>query len=448
MEEFKRKLYPFQVAGRDFLKSKYHAFLADEMGCGKSTQALAAAHALNLQRVAIVCPASVRGTWRQEIEDCLGVSALDRFVIGSYNLAAGQKFPAGRYDAIILDEAHFLKTTDSQRTQAIFGPGGLAAGAKIRWALSGTPVLNRPREIYPISQCLAAREIAPYNTYAAFTQRFCGAFFDGRGINTKGASHLDDLRKRLSVFMLRRTKKEVLRELPARIVSRIALEWDAETFAPVIAAEYEIADREAYLSSTHEDYAQLGDTSRIDKITGICKAPLVAAFVDELIETTQRKVVVITKHREVVRILDQELGHLFPAIYQGGMNDAQKKAAISKFQTDKDCWCIIGNMDAIGTGVDGLQKASADLVLAEFDWSPKKMEQVCDRIDRIGGIRTADNCINVYMPHVPGTLESAKLQVHFSKSAVIKALVGNDLGLVSREANIDYDLGLGSLGLL
>lgn len=442
METFKRTLKPFQREGVEFLRSKYHALLADEMGLGKTTQAIAAAHSLGLGRVAVVCPASVRGTWRQEIEDCCGASALNRFVIGSYEYATANKFPRGPYDALVLDEAHFLKTPDSKRTQAVFGSEiGLACRCKIRWGLSGTPVLNRPREIYPLAQSLFGAALAPYNTHASFTQRFCGAFFDGRGINTKGASHLDDLAARLRGHMLRREKKQVLDQLPARIVQRPALEWSAEAFAAVTALENEISDREAYLSTTHEDYAQLGDTSRLDKVTGICKAPLVAEFVDELIETTDRKVVLITKHREVVRILDQALGHQCPAVYQGGMNDKQKAEAIQSFIHDKDCYLFIGNMDAVGTGVDGLQKAAADLVFAELDWGPKKMEQVAARIDRMGGIKT--DAINIYIPHVPGTLESAKLQVHWSKNSVIRALMGDE-GLVNRAAvnrivEPDYD---------
>lgn len=430
------------------MRSKYHALLADDMGTGKTTQALAAVHKLNLGRVAVVCPASVRSNWKQEIADCMGSAALNRFVVDSYNAAANSKFPGGPYDAVILDEAHYLKTPDSQRTQAIFGnENGLARKAKIKWALTGTPVLNRPSEIYPLASSLFGSALSPYGRRKAFEQRFCGAYFDGRGINAKGATHLDDLQNRLAPFMLRRTKAEVLPQLPPRIVQRFALDGVTEQdLEPVFALEAVIANREAYLSSTHEDYAQLGDTARMDKALGVAKARAVAEFVDDLIETTGRKVVVITRHREVVHLLDQALGHQLPVTYVGGMGDEAKRESIKTFQTDKDCFVIIGNMQAIGTGVDGLQKASCDIVFAEFSWCPKEIEQCMDRLHRIGQSAAA---VNVYIPHVPGTLESAKLQVNWNKSVVIKKLFGGSLfgenNAIVAPTEADMDLILGGI---
>lgn len=449
MESFKRTLLPFQREGVEFFRGNYHALLADDMGTGKTTQALAALHSIGLPRTAVVCPASVRENWKREIRECCGPSALQRFHIDSYNAAANGKFPGGAYDAIVLDEAHYLKTTDSQRTQAVFGnESGLARAAKIKWALTGTPVLNRPREIYPITACLAAHRITPYSSFNSFAQRFCGAHFDGRGINTKGASHLDDLRMRLQGFMLRRTKAEVLPQLPPRVVQRFALDGITEAdLAPVYALEAEIDNRESYLSSTHEGYAQLGDTSRLDKALGIAKARAVAEFVDDLIDSTGgRKVVVVTRHREVVRLLDQYLGHQCPAVYQGGMTDKQKTEAIHEFQTDKRVSVIIGNMQAIGTGVDGLQKASCDIVFAEFSWCPKEMEQCMDRLHRLGQSASA---VNVYIPYIEGTLEGAKLQVNWNKSVVIKKLFGGSLfgenNAIVAPSEADMDLILGSI---
>lgn len=457
MESFKRTLLPFQGDGKEFFRGNYHGLLADDMGTGKTTQALAAWHSIGGPRAAVVCPASVRENWKREIVECCGPSALSRFHIDSYNAAADGKFPAGAYDAIILDEAHYLKTTDSQRTQAIFGnadaalnkPGGLARSAKIKWALTGTPVLNRPRELYPILATLAAHRIAPHSSFNAFAQRFCGAYFDGRGINTKGATHLDDLRMRLQGFMLRRTKAEVLPQLPPRVVQRFALDSvTEEDLAPVRALEAEIENRETYLSSVYEEYSQLGDTARLDKALGIAKARAVAEFVDDLIETTDRKVVVVTRHREVVRLLDQYLGHQMPECYQGGMTDEQKAKAIRTFQTDKDCCVIIGNMQAIGTGVDGLQKASCDIVFAEFSWCPKEMEQCMDRLHRLGQSAAA---VNVYIPYIEGTLEGVKLQVNWNKSVVIRNLFGGALfgegsaSVVQAPTEADMDLILGGL---
>ena len=412
----------FQHTGAGFLSTNRHGLLGDEMGLGKTITGLLAIEMVKAKDILITCPASVRSNWKQEIEEC-GLSHL-HFDIISYNGATDAEIRRTlqkRYDVFIPDEAHFLKTPESQRTQAVFGNGdGLARRCHYIWPLTGTPVLNRPRELYPILKTLASDRIAPYTSWEAFTQRYCGAFFDGFGLNTKGASHIEELRNKLKGFMLRRTKAEVLPELPPRIVSHPAIELTPAESAPIFELEAEISNREAYLSPTHEDYAQLGDLARLLKVTGIAKVHQVAEFVDELLQTVN-KVVIFARHRDVIRGLENELGHQMPAIYHGGLNDKQKQAAVERFVNDKDCGVFIGQIQAAGTGINGLQRVCSDVVFAELTWVPGEMAQAVDRCHRIG--QTAD-AVNVYLPHVPGTLESAMLQVHLNKQSVIDALVG------------------------
>ena len=418
----KKQLKKFQIAGAEFLAKRSHALLADEMGLGKTVTAPAAAEKIGARDVLVVCPASVRTNWRQEVEEC-GLSL--RLDLISYNQAAAGWVPLlPQYDLCILDEAHFLKTPTSQRTQAIFGNGtGLARRAQRIWALTGTPVLNRPRELFPLLATCASKAIAPYNNWERFTQQYCGAFFDGRGMNTRGASNVADLRKRLEGFMLRRTKEEVLPELPPRIINRPPLNLSEKELAPVFAVEDEISNREAYLSGTKEDYAQLGDLSRMRKAIGLAKAPAVAEFVDDLLETLGEngKVVIFAHHRDVIKVLDKELGHYCPVIYAGGMSDEQKKRAVSEFVEQKNVQVFIGQIQAAGTGINGLQGVSHTIVFGELSWVPGEMAQAIDRCHRIG--QTASS-VDVFLPHVPGTLESAMLQVHARKQGVIDALVG------------------------
>lgn len=428
----KKILKPFQVEGAKFLANNPHALLADEMGLGKTVTALAACEIIDAQEVLVICPASVRSNWMQEWEEC-GFSGSKTakgkarcMIVMSYNGATtAYKAPdlalCGPFDVIILDEAHFLKTPDSQRTQAIFGnERGLARRAKYKWCLTGTPVLNRPRELYPILKTLHGKGIEPYNTWDKFTQRYCGAFFDGYSINTKGATHVEELRGRLNGFMLRRTKAQVLPELPPRIVSRPPLELSKEEMAPIFEMEAEIGDREAYLSPVHEDFSQLGDMAKLLKVTGVAKVKKIVAFVEDLLETAD-KVVIFARHRDVISALDKELGHQLPVSYHGGMNDQQKKEAVEEFVNNKDCGVFIGQIQAAGTGINGLQRVCSNLVFAELDWVPGTMSQAIDRCHRIG--QTAE-AVNVFLPHVPGTLESAMLLVHSAKGHVIDALVG------------------------
>jgi SWI/SNF-related matrix-associated actin-dependent regulator 1 of chromatin subfamily A len=422
----KKELRPFQITGSQFLQEHYHALLGDEMGLGKTITALDALDRLGLKRALVVCPASVRSNWHQEAAEC---GTLCNLSVISYNGAVAG-MGKGYYDAIVLDECHLLKTPDSQRTLAIFrNESGLARHAKYKWCLSGTPVLNRPRELYPVLKCLHPK-LSPYDTWERFTQRYCGAYFDGYSINTKGASHIDELKGKLEGFMLRRTKAEVLKELPPRIISHPPIDLNDAEMRPIMEMERDMGDREAFLSKTHEDYAQLGDLARLLRVTGLSKAPKTAAFVEDLLETVD-KVVVFTKHRDVAALLFEHLKKYKPVIYQGGMNDLQKSTAINSFVggsggEDRDREgtghrVFIGNMVAAGTGINGLQKVCSNIVFAELSWVPGEMSQAIDRCHRIG---QSSSSVNVYILHAPGTLESAMLQVHAGKQAVIDRLMG------------------------
>lgn len=420
----KKTLMPFQEEGAAFLAARTRALLADEMGLGKTISALAAVEKLGLSNVLVICPASVRSNWAKEIREC-GLNP-DNFLVMSYNSAVSLIPPPSDagvlHDVIIIDECHFLKSVDSLRSLAVFGnETGLARRCARIWALTGTPVLNRPRELYPLLKAAGGEKVlGPWNSWGKFTQHFCGAFFDGRGINTKGATNLTELADRLKGFMLRRTKAEVLPQLPPKVISLVPMELTAAELTPIFDIEAGILNREAYLSATTEDYAQLGDMARLDKAVGLAKARKIGAFVEDMMDSGVDKIVIFTKHREVLRILDQELGHHLPASYQGGMSDEQKKEAVEEFKTNKNCGVFIGQLQAAGTGINGLQDVCSHVVFAETSWVPGEMAQAIDRLHRIG---QGASSVNVYVPFVPGTLEEAKLQVRTGKERVIDRLM-------------------------
>lgn len=422
-----KKLYPYQLTGAAFLASTPHALLADEPGLGKTIQAIRAAEIVGAIKVLVVCPASVRLNWLAEVTEAVGVEEAKNWTIISYNAAikVGPAFYAAhrRFDAIILDEAHFLKTPDSLRTQAIFGPEGLARLADYKWALTGTPVLNRPRELYPMLKTLC--QGFKGMSWTAYTQRYCAAFFDGYGMNTKGASNLDELRAKLDGFMMRRTKKEVMPQLPPRIYSRIPLAVTADDLTQVLSEEALISNRESYISSVHENYSQLGDMSRLMRLTGEAKVRAAVEYIGDL-AWVANKVVVFAHHREVIRLLKTqlELKHHGCVVYHGGMSDAQKAEAVEFFKREDNCRVFIGQIQAAGTGINGLQHAASHVVFAELSWVPGEMGQAVDRLHRIGQEAAS---VNVHLLHAPGTLESAVMGVIGRKETVIEKLMGDDV---------------------
>lgn len=418
-----KTLEVFQDFGAGKLAANAHHMLADVPGLGKTVQAIEAAERLKLKRILVVCPASVRSGWKQEITECLGEFNPDRWDIISYNEAVREAENINGYDcdAIIMDEAHFLKTPASQRTQAIFGNvAGLARRAWFKWPLTGTPVLNRPRELYPILRTL--HPAFAKMDFAAFAQRYCGAFWDGYGLNTRGASHINELAGLLAPFMTRRTKAEVFPDRKEPQIQLVPIDVSRFDLAPVHAEEELILNREAYLSPTHEKFAQLGDLSRLLRVTGVAKIPAGFAYMSDLLETIP-KLVVFYHHTEVGRGLFERFENIGcqPVIYRGGMSDGQKDEQKQKFMEKAECRVFLGQIQAAGTGINGLQSVCSDVVFAEQEWVPGAMGQAIDRLDRIG--QQADY-VTARILHAPGTLESALLGSRTYKTAIISRLMG------------------------
>lgn len=417
-----KKLKPFQVIGSHFLQSRSHALLADEPGLGKTVQAIHAAEALNFRRILVVCPASVRTNWYQEVHDC-GAEGI--WLAISYEQAC--KYDAGAfeyYDGLILDEAHYLKTSESKRTQAIFGKNGIARARDLRaiWTLTGSPVLNRPRELWPILKCLhPGFSSVSWNSYA---QRYCGAYFNGREIDTRGASNLPELNGLLDGFMLRRRKEDVTEQLPKKIVTRVALTLCAASQEILDGEERQILNREAKLSAAAEDFSALGDMAHLLHATGLAKVSEVVDFVLDQLET-EEKVVVFFRHRRVANEIQTALGrhNISAVIYQGGMTDREKDIAIYSFKTNPECRVFLGQIQAAGTGINGLQDVSSCVVFAELSWVPGEMSQAIDRLHRMG---QKASVVNAYLLHAVGSLESAVLGVQNAKGSVVGKLMGED----------------------
>lgn len=422
---FLKKLEPFQLLGATRLACNYHYLLADVPGLGKTLQAIQATQMIGAERVLVVCPASVRSNWKKEIGECLNFGDTLGWVVISYDQA--RKFveygpPGLKYDVIILDEGHFLKTPEAQRTKAIFNNvNGLARLAKYKWVLTGTPVLNRPRELFPVLKTLHPH--FANMTFATFAQRYCGAYYDGFGINTKGATNIEELAGLLSTFMLRRTKQEAF---PGRIEPQISLTPIDVTAADLAAVRDEedlIMNRESYISVTHEKFGQLGDLARLLRLTGEAKVRATCAYLEDMLETID-KVVVFFHHTEVGKRLFVTLAErgYCPVIYQGGMSDQAKDEARGQFMNVAARRVFLGQIQAAGTGINGLQEVCSDVVFAEQSWVPGAMGQAIDRLDRMGRV---SDFVSARILHAPGTLESAVLGSRDGKSFVISRLMGD-----------------------
>jgi len=235
---FGRTLYPFQLEGVKFIERKNgRALIGDEMGLGKTIQALAYLHIHpELRPALVICPASLKLNWKREAE-----AAIPGIRVHLISGKKAEQFPAGdlyiiNYDIVadrlddiikagvkvmVLDECHHCKNRSAKRTKAIIGykdkdgevHDGLSKTAHVI-ALSGTPIVNRPIEIYPAVKMLAPQEIP---SFMPFAKRYCGAYHNGYGWDFKGATNTAELHDLLTrTVMIRHLKKDVLQDLPEK----------------------------------------------------------------------------------------------------------------------------------------------------------------------------------------------------------------------------------------
>src|SRR5215213_5267471 len=239
-ERLAEGLFTHQVDGVAFLLGRRRAILADDMGLGKTRQSIVAlTEAAPVGPWLVVCPASVKRNWEREIRvarpgDRVHVCGpqdpppvgYTGWVVINYDIIA--KVDALLEDlpwtGIVFDEAHYLKNHTSQRSKVARELVAAAPDAVLH-ALTGTPLTNRPRDLFPLLQ-LVGHPMG--RSFLSFAKRYCDAQHNGFGWVTDGASNLDELRVQLHGVMLRRTKAEVL-DLPPKLRSWLPVTVPADT---------------------------------------------------------------------------------------------------------------------------------------------------------------------------------------------------------------------------
>lgn len=433
------ELYPFQKKGVEFLASRDRALLADDMGTGKSEQAIFAAKKIVARRVLIVCPLSVRHSWARRINkyfpDLLVkeikktaqkyTPVIREWVVVNYDIAwRGETHAAlasAEWDVVVLDEAHYLKSLKSKRTQGVLSnTKGIIKKAQRVWLMTGTPVLNRPVELYPLLHFVFPREIADCQGYFAFTKMFCQGKQGPFGWEANGACNIPELARRLGRHMLRRTKEEVFPDMPKATFTPIYLEP-----SKVIAATLK---RERALTGAVESVADraerlsVGEAVALRRQIGLDK---IAIAVEHLGGCEDEKVVVFTYHRDVANALNQA----FPknsALYTGEQTQAQKQQSLACF-IHGNARYFIAQIEAAGTGIDGLQDVCSHAVFVELCYVPGKIDQAIGRLVRHGQKKS----VTVECLVHEGSIDEDILKLLDKKRGVIGRIVGQ-----AKETNI------------
>lgn len=399
------KLRDYQVSGKKavlrFFRERHCAYLADEMGLGKTAQAIHAALDLyegcEFPAVLIVCPASLRLNWEKEIKlwtkgsvtSVVVQSKKDavrmkqgRVIIISYDLAAKQEMRdilcKRHFDMVIFDEAHYLKTRGSKRTVACLS--FLWEQATYRLCLSGTPFPNSIMDGFPVFHKMAPEAFPDYFRFGHKYTIPERNWYTGH-IEFKGGRNLNELKKILRrSFLIRRTKRQVLSELPPKIYSHIPLAVKGITGKFQLSEEERLAISEAIISGEKAlSVAESHVTER--RALGLLKCPAVVEHIRMLAEE-RNKIVVFAYHREVIEALSKALETCGVVAVYGKTPEVRRRQYIEEFQTDPRIHIFIGQVTAAGIGIT--LTAASLCVFAELSWVPAEMSQAIDRLHRIG----------------------------------------------------------------
>jgi superfamily II DNA or RNA helicase len=433
--------YAYQWDGVAFLARTGRALLADEMGLGKTGQAILAAAALRhasrpARGVTVVCPASLRGGWQEEVHRWLGEDTVlleGPAPARARTIASRPRWLVTHYEQVIRDHRHhqahppdLLIIDEAQRAKGLWTRTARilkSIRARYLFALTGTPLENRLEEAYSIAQLIDQRLLPPL--WQLDRDHFVRDEKQRRVVLYRG---LGALRSRLAPAFLRRRKEDVALDLPERLRSTAMLpmhEGVVETYEDVLAQVARIAGKKVLLPA---------DLERIQRLLVIarrcCNGPHMLGLdvddrkVPKLQELEQllrdlclgegRKAVVFsewTDMTERVEALCRKLG--LPVFHlHGGVPVGRRPALLRAFAGQKES-AVFVSTDA---GSLGLNLQAADVVInMDLPWNPARLEQRMARVHRIGSRRAIQELLLI----TKESIEERILHLHATKRNVL-----------------------------
>jgi helicase SNF2/RAD54 family len=385
-------LLPHQQEGVEFILNNSSAFVCDDMGMGKTRTVIEAMIQRSQFPILVICPSALKLNWRNEIARWVGIDLeIDNLeqdiIITNYERMNKYKFEiqALPIKQLVLDESHSFKEESSKRTQL-----ALAWSRKIPYKIliSGTPMLNRPREL--ITQMEILNNIHKVGGREKFLEKYCNPRHSQYGIDYSGCSDLQELHQTMNGIWLRRTKDDLENKLPTKTIVPI----------PIIELN-QPAPR------------SFNDIERYDRAVLYKKLDASVDFIEQLLERDE-KVVVFVHHKDIGKALNMK----FPdaSVIVGGQSPVHRQLNIDNFQLH-DTQIIICSLQASAVGLT--LTASRCAVFIEYPWSPALLAQAQDRVHRLG----QDKDVFIFYLYGQGSIDEYRLNTNSFKKAVIDYIV-------------------------
>jgi superfamily II DNA or RNA helicase len=442
-------LLPYQLDGIAFAAHAGRAVLADDMGLGKTIQGVGVAEFLaretGIRKVLVVCPASVKSQWKNEIHrfcdrDVQLVSGPNAnrltqysqdafFTICNYEQVLRDILDVEQvnWDLIILDEGQRIKNWESKTARVIKG-----LRSQFALVLSGTPLENRLDDLYSVVQFIDQRRLGP--GFRFFNQH---RVVDDKG-KVLGYKNLEKLRENLRPILLRRTRDSVKLELPPRTTEIVRItptdeqlslhHANMQVVASIVRKKFIsemdllrlrmalLAARMSADSTFLNNKEPPGFSSKLDRL---------AELFDELFDEEGRKVVLFSEWTTMLDLIEPLLKKrkLSYVRLDGSVPQKQRQELVHEFQTNPECKLFI----TTNAGSVGLNLQAANTVInVDLPWNPAVLEQRIGRAHRMGQTQP----VQVYVLVTEGTIEENLLQTLSAKKDLA-------LAALDPEANVD-----------
>ena len=406
------KLFPHQEEAKQFLLDKRRAILADQPRVGKTLPAAAAA--LEHLPAIVVCPAIAKTVWEAAFNKldpsvpvrvitgkkqaaeiiCSGVTIVNYDILSSVTAFTGIK-------TVVFDECHRLKNNKAIRTKA-----AMLMMKKIDrvYALSGTPIPNRPIELWPILHGLGIYRGGWFDFAARYAKMWSAPW----GLDVSGASNIPELKALMRPFVLRRKKEDIFMDYKEPQVSLV-------TFDLPIDRREQSFDADALVANPNALMAFEG-LAEIMREAGMRKIKAASEFISDLLESGE-PVVVFAHHKDVVHGLVEELKDHKPVVVVGDTPATKRTENIAAFQSGQTK-VIVGNIAAMSEGVD--LSAADTIVFVECTWSTSALEQASSRVENINksGVKPV-----IYLLTIRASLDHNVLAKVLKKQNIVNQII-------------------------